>query len=82
MLFTGLAGGRASAQISPPGLGRGHTANWVALGISKDLDSLKRWSSVSYVGLGRKSNPNNYNPLYKSVILVLNQEFYYRFHKH
>jgi hypothetical protein len=82
LLFVCLAGGRATAQISPPGLGRGHTANWVALGISKDLDSLKRWNSVSYVGMGRKSNPDNFNPLYKSAILVLNQEFYYRFHKH
>jgi hypothetical protein len=81
-LFISLADGRAAAQISPPGLGRGHTAEWIALGVSKDLDSLKRWSSVSYVGLGRKSNPDNYNPLYKSAILVLNQEFYYRFHKH
>ena len=82
VLFVCLAGGQASAQISPPGLGRGHTANWIALGISKDLDSLKRWNSVSYVGMGRKSNPDNFNPLYKSAILVLNQEFYYRFHKH
>jgi hypothetical protein len=82
LLLSGLAGGRASAQISPPGLGRGHTADWLALGISKDLDSLKRWNSVSYVGMGRKSNPDNYNPLYKSAIFVLNQEFYYRFHKH
>ena len=82
LLFVCLAGGRAAAQISPPGLGRGHTADWIALGVSKDLDSLKRWNSVSYVGMGRKSNPDNFNPLYKSAILVLNQEFYYRFHKH
>ncbi|WP_245849591.1 DUF2490 domain-containing protein [Hymenobacter crusticola] len=37
---------------------------------------------MSYIGLGRISNPTDYNPFDKSAILVLNQEFYYRFHKH
>lgn len=72
----------ASAQISPPGLGEAHTADWLALGIRQDLDSLERWQSMTYIGLGRKSSLDNYNPFSKSSILVLNQEFYYKFHKH
>ncbi|MBW3130081.1 DUF2490 domain-containing protein [Hymenobacter profundi] len=70
------------AQISPPGLGQAHTAEWLAVGIRQDLDSLKKWQSMSYIGVGRKSKPTDYNPLDKSSILVLNQEFYYRLHKH
>ncbi|TVT43467.1 DUF2490 domain-containing protein [Hymenobacter setariae] len=72
----------SSAQISPPGLGAAHTADWLALGVRQDLDSLKKWQSMSYIGLGRKSSLANYNPLAKSSILVLNQEFYYKFHPH
>jgi hypothetical protein len=71
-----------AAQISPPGLGVAHTVEWAAFGVRQDLDSLHRWQSMSYVGLGRKSNPDNYNLLYKPAILVLNQEFYRRFGKH
>lgn len=72
----------AAAQISPPGLGTAHTADWLALGIRQDLDSLGKWQSMSYVGVGRKSSPVNYNPFYEPSILVLNQEFYYKFHRH
>jgi hypothetical protein len=35
---------------------------------------------MTYVGLGRKSNPDNYNPLFKPAIFVINQEFYHQFH--
>jgi hypothetical protein len=73
---------QAWAQLSPPGLGVAHTVDWLAFGVRQDLDSLHRWQSMSYVGLGRKSNPDNYNLLYKPAILVLNQEFYYRFRRH
>jgi hypothetical protein len=69
-------------QISPPGLGAAKTVSWFAFGVKQELDTLKKWQSMSYIGLGRKSNPNNYNPLFKSSILVLNQEFYHQFHKH
>jgi len=72
----------AFAQISPPGLGKAHTADWLAVGIRQDLDSLKKWQSMSYIGMGRKSSLTDYNPFDKSSILVLNQEFYYRFHEH
>lgn len=68
-------------QISPPGLGAGNTASWLAFGVRQELDTLKEWQSMTYVGLGRKSNPDNYDPMFKSAILVLNQEFYHQFHK-
>ncbi|MEZ4891167.1 MAG: hypothetical protein R2779_11655 [Crocinitomicaceae bacterium] len=50
------------AQISPPGLGRATAASWFALGISQKLDTIegKGWQSMSYIGLGRISNPDNY----------------------
>ncbi len=74
---------KSFSQISPPGLGKANTADWFALGIRQKLDAIegKGWQSMSYIGLGRKSNPDNYDPFYKSAILVVNQEFYHQFHK-
>lgn len=74
---------KSFSQISPPGLGKAHTADWFAFGIRQELDTIegKGWQSMSYIGLGRKSNPNNYIPFYRSAILVVNQEFYHQFHK-
>lgn len=37
---------------------------------------------MSYIGVGRKSNPDNYDPFFKPSILVINQEFYHQFHPH
>ncbi len=70
------------AQISPPGLGKANTADWFAFGIRQELDTIesKGWQSMSYIGLGRKSNPDNYDPLFKRTIFVINQEFYHQFH--
>lgn len=70
------------SQISPPGLGKAHTADWFAFGVRQELDTIegKGWQSMTYIGVGRKSNPNNYDPFYKPAILVLNQEFYHQFH--
>ncbi|MDF7817082.1 DUF2490 domain-containing protein [Runella sp. MFBS21] len=75
---------RCLAQISPPGLGTAHTAEWFAIGIRQDLDTTKNksWQSMSYIGLGRKSNPDNFDPFYKPAIIVINQEFYHQFHPH
>ncbi|MBK0371115.1 DUF2490 domain-containing protein [Flavobacterium agrisoli] len=72
------------AQISPSGLGKAHTAEWFAVGLRQDLGASKEknWQSMSYIGLGRKSNPNNYDPLFKSAIVVFNQEFYHRLKHH
>jgi len=72
----------AYSQISPPGLGKAHAADWFALGLRQELDTIdgKGWQSMTYIGLGRKSNPNNFDPFYKAAILVFNQEFYHQFH--
>lgn len=65
------------AQISPPGLGRAHIAEWSAIGLKQDIGSKTgaKWQSTTYLGLGRKSSPINYNPFYHSAIWVINQEF-------
>lgn len=61
------------AQISPPGLGRAHAASWASIGVQQDLS--RDWQSMSYVGLGFKSNPDDQNPIAKRAIWVFNQEF-------
>jgi hypothetical protein len=71
----------AAAQLSPPGLGPARTASWSAVGIRQDLDAIRRRESVTYVGVGSISNPDNANPWQKPAIFVLNQEFYDQFHK-
>ncbi|MDB5257998.1 MAG: hypothetical protein JWM14_2693 [Chitinophagaceae bacterium] len=71
-----------SAQISPPGLGDANTASWLAIGLRQRLDSANHKQYVAYAGMGRISNPDDYNPIEKTSIFVLNQEFYNQFHKH
>lgn len=81
VIITCLAG-NCFSQISPPGLGKAKTADWFAIGVRQELSTIhgKGWQSMSYIGIGRKSNPNNYDPLYKPAIMVLNQEFYHQYH--
>lgn len=71
------------SQISPPGLGKANSASWFAIGIRQELDTVegKGWQSMTYAGMGRKSNPDNLNLLQKPSIFVVNQEFYHQFHK-
>lgn len=78
-----LFANKSISQISPPGLGKTNIGSWVAVGIRQELDTIegKGWQSMSYVGLGRKSNPDNYNPFHKAGIFIANQEFYHQFHK-
>lgn len=73
-----------TAQISPPGLGKAQNAAWFAVGVRQEPDTTKDkgWQSVSYLGVGHKSSPDNHNPFHKPGILVLNQEFYHQFHSH
>ncbi len=73
--------GEASAQLTPPGLGDGKTAYWMALGARQGLGTRGRWESMSYTGFGTISHPNNYNLFEKPAIFMLNQEFYDRFRK-
>lgn len=74
--------GSAFAQSSPPGFSGAHTASWLALGYEQALDSLHSQQWVGYVGLGRKSDPDDYNPMHRSAIVVVNQEYSNRFHRH
>src|SRR6218665_872179 len=71
----------SNAQISPPGLGAGKTALWTAFAVRQDFGAAKKWKTVTYVGVGTKSNPDNFNPAQKLALVVFNQEFYYRFRK-
>lgn len=70
------------AQFSPPGLGKINTATWFAVGVKEKLNDKKTISSATFLGVGRTSNPDNYNPLQRSAIYVVNQEVGFRFAKH
>lgn len=71
----------ASAQVSPPGLGKANNAFWSAIALRQDLDSAETWQSVTYIGHGRKSNPSDRNLFSKNAIWVFNQEVYRAFGK-
>lgn len=66
-------------QISPPGLGTAKTASWFATGVRQEIG--KGWQSMTYLGMGRKNEPDQYNPLAKQGIWIANQEFTYKFQK-
>lgn len=72
----------ASSQIIPPGTGKAVTASWFVLGLQQNLNRNPKWLSVTYLGYGTKSNPDNKNPFYKPSIIILNQEFYHPIKKH
>lgn len=79
IFLLGLINNLLHAQISPPGLGNANTAFWSAFGVKRQLDSLGKKQSLSYIALGRKSSPDNYNPVSKQAIVVLNHEIYHSF---
>ncbi|HCN51968.1 MAG TPA: hypothetical protein DIT10_23295 [Chryseobacterium sp.] len=80
-LLAGL-GTAVKAQISPPGLGDAKTAFWSAFGVKRQLDSLDKKQSLSYIAIGRKSSPDNDNLFAKQAIFVLNHEVYHSFAPH
>jgi len=70
-----------NAQLSPPGLGTTQSAFWGAVGVRQKLD--EKNTSVTYVGIGRISEPEgDANPFKKQSIIVLNQEFYHKLNTH
>lgn len=71
--------GSLHAQISPPGLGDANSAFWSAFGVRRQLDSLGKKQALSYIALGRKSSPDDYNLVSKQAIIVLNHEVYHSF---
>lgn len=82
LFLIGFTGNILRAQISPPGLGDTKTALWTAFGIKRQLDSLGKKQALSYIAIGRKSNPDDYNALSKQAIFVLNHEVYHSFAPH
>lgn len=74
--------GFLQAQISPPGLGEANTAFWGAFGVRRQLDSLGKKQALTYVAIGRKSQPDQDNLFSKQAILVLNHEVYHSFAPH
>lgn len=70
------------AQFSPPGLGKVNTAEWLAIGIKQALNKKETITSTTFLGTGRTSNPDNYNPFERSAIYVVNEEISHRFKKH
>ena len=75
-------GSVVNAQISPPGLGDANTAFWSAFGVKRELDSLGKKQTMSYIAIGRKSTPDNDNLFSKQAIFVLNHEVYNSFAPH
>lgn len=67
----------ALSQISPPGLDDTHAAVWMAVGIRQKISD--HWSTALYSGGSRKSDPDNYSPVRKAAIFVINQETTYTF---
>lgn len=78
----GCMGSVVNAQISPPGLGDANTAFWSAFGVKRELDSLEKKQTMSYIAIGRKSSPDNDNLFSKQAIFVLNHEVYNSFAPH
>lgn len=69
-------------QITPPGLGKVNTAAWMAIGVKQAVNPSGKFVSLSYLGVGKTSNPDNYNPLERTAIYIINQEFYNHFKPH
>lgn len=81
-IFFIIAFSSSNAQISPPGLGKSNNASWFAFGIKQALDTVHKKESTTYIGIGRKSTPDDNDPFNKMAVLVLNQEFSNRYAKH
>ena len=70
------------AQLTPPGLGKVNASEWVAVGLKQPLNDGESVISTTYVGVGRISGPDNYNPFDRASIYVINEEISHRFRKH
>ncbi|PWW19516.1 uncharacterized protein DUF2490 [Chryseobacterium sp. AG844] len=82
LFLMGCIGTSIKAQISPPGLGDANNAFWGAFGVKRQLDSLGKKQTLSYVAIGRKSSPDDHNLFSKQAIIVLNHEVYHSFAPH
>lgn len=67
-------------QMTPPGLGSNSRMNlWFAIGLDQSLDSAKKFSSMTYVGIAGQSTVDNANVFDRFGILVLNEEVKFKF---
>ncbi|MAZ26650.1 MAG: hypothetical protein CL868_06175 [Cytophagaceae bacterium] len=70
------------AQFTPPGLGEIHTGEWFAVGFKQNLDDSHQVTNSTYMGMGRSSRPDDYNPGERASIYVVNEEISNHFAKH
>ena len=69
----------AYSQIGAEAQG-GKTTMWLAVGLDNELS--KRWLSVTDLGYGRHSDPNNYELSKRLGLNVITQDFVYRLNEH
>jgi len=67
------------AQFTPPGLGETNTASWFAIGVKQNLNQAKTIKSATHFGIGRVSDPDDYNLVKKHSIYVVNEEVAHQF---
>lgn len=70
------------SQVIPPGIGKTNLAYWIAGSIQQEIDSKRKWTSNTYIGVATESHPDQYNPFRKMGIIIVNQAFQHQFYKH
>jgi hypothetical protein len=82
IFFTIICFSNCSAQFTPAGLGDTNDASWFALGLKQKLNSSGSIVSATHLGMGRISNPDNFNLVQNSSIYVVNEEISNHFTDH
>jgi hypothetical protein len=70
---------KSNAQIGAEAQG-GQATVWTALGIDQEIS--KKWLSVTDLGFGRHSDPNNFTLLKRQGLNVITQDFIYKANSH
>lgn len=65
------------AQLTPPGLDGTKIVAWTAVGFSQALNP--KWTTITYLGGARMSDPDSWSPVQKQSIGVFDQSFQYKF---
>lgn len=81
-LLLTLLGSNCHAQITAPGMGNVNMAAWWAVGLKQRLNTEGTVVSTTYLGMGRTSRPDDYDPVERPMIYVVNEEIAHRFHRH
>lgn len=81
LLFLIASAFQSQAQLSPPGIANGAKASGcIAAGLSQKYAG--RLTTMFYIGNSWQSDPDNFNPIKKHGIFVVNQETNYNLNKH